>query len=232
MTFSRDRLCSKFVYYLNGETLNRNLGPIKDLGIFFDSKLKFDCHINNVVARSNQILGFIRRNCNDFHDILAIKSIYCCLVRSICEYGSIIWSPYTSIHKNKIESIQQKFLRFVSFQCSIPREPHSSYTPLLTMLSIETLEQRRLRLDVYFAYKLFSGSFDCPTFLSYFSFHVPIRNTRSLNTFYLKTKVTNYISNTPHNRIMKTINELKIDLFKSPNFNSFKNYYNSYFVNT
>lgn len=100
------------------------------------------------------------------------------------------------------------------------------------MLSIETLEQRRLRLDVYFAYKLFSGSFDCPTFLSYFSFHVPIRNTRSLNTFYLKTKVTNYISNTPHNRIMKTINELKIDLFKSPNFNSFKNYYNSYLVNT
>lgn len=232
MTFSRARVISSFDYNLNGETLLRTMGAIKDLGIYFDPKLKFDSHITNIANRSNKILGFIRRNCADFDDSLALKSIYCSLVRSICEYGSIIWSPYQSGHKQTIEKIQQKFLRFLSFKCSIIREPHSSYTPLLTILNLETLEQRRLRLDLYFSYKLFSGNIDCPEFLSRFSFHTPIRNSRSKNTFYLNTEVTNYASNTPHHRIMKTINKLNIDLFISPNFNSFKNYCNSLLVNS
>uniref|UniRef100_A0A2S2NTF7 RNA-directed DNA polymerase from mobile element jockey n=1 Tax=Schizaphis graminum TaxID=13262 RepID=A0A2S2NTF7_SCHGA len=139
MTF-RARVISSFDYNLNGEPLLRTMGAIKDLGNYFYPNLKFDCHITNISNRSNKILGFIRRNCADFDDSLALKSIYCSLVRSICEYGSIIWSPYQSGHKQVLEKIQQKFLRFLSFKCSIEREPHSSYTPLLTILNLETLE--------------------------------------------------------------------------------------------
>jgi hypothetical protein len=98
MTFFRARVVSFFDYNLSGKPLPRTIGPIKDLDIYFDSKLKFDCHNTNIVNRSNKILGFIHRNCaddfDDFNDSLALKSVYCCLVRSICEYGSIIWSPY------------------------------------------------------------------------------------------------------------------------------------------
>jgi len=70
MTFSRAQVISSFDYNLNGEPLLRTMEAIKDLGIYFDPKLKFDCHITD--------------------DSLALKSIYCSLVRSICEYGSII----------------------------------------------------------------------------------------------------------------------------------------------
>jgi len=66
MTFSRARVISSFDYNLNGEPLLRTMGAIKDLGIYFDPKLKFDCHITNIANRSNKILGFIRRNCADF----------------------------------------------------------------------------------------------------------------------------------------------------------------------
>ncbi|XP_025419691.1 uncharacterized protein LOC112690015 [Sipha flava] len=177
MTFSRARVVSFFDYNLNGEPLLRTFGPIKDFGIYFDPKPKFDCHITNIVNRSNKILGFIYRNCADFDDSLALKSVYCSLVRSICEYGSIIWSPYQSGHKHKIEEIQHKFLRFLSHKCSIIREPHSSYTSLLTFLNIETLEQRHLRLELYFTYKLLTGLIDCPEFLCRFSFHTPSRNS-------------------------------------------------------
>jgi hypothetical protein len=231
MTFSRARVVSFFDYNLNGEPLLRTFGPIKDFGIYFDPKPKFDCHITNIVNRSNKILGFIYRNCADFDDSLALKSVYCSLVRSICEYGSIIWSPYQSGHKHKIEEIQHKFLRFLSHKCSIIREPHS-YTPLLTFLNIETLEQRRLRLELYFAYKLLTGLIDCPEFLCRFSFHSPSRNSLTKNTFYLNTEVTNYASNNPHNRIMKTINKLNIVMFISPNFNSFKLYCNLFLINS
>lgn len=58
MTFFRSRVVSKFDYYLNGETLYHSMGSIKDLGILFDLKLKFYCHIINIVNRSNKILGF------------------------------------------------------------------------------------------------------------------------------------------------------------------------------
>ncbi|KAF0701549.1 Uncharacterized protein FWK35_00037396, partial [Aphis craccivora] len=105
-------------------------------------------------------MGFIIRNCTDFSDKHALRSLYCSLIRCICEYGSIIWSPYQISYKLKLENIQQKCLRFLSYKCSIPRYPHFSYSPqpaLLSILNLETLERRRLRLDLYFAYKLFSG---------------------------------------------------------------------------
>jgi hypothetical protein len=151
-------------------------------------KLKFDCHITNIDNKLNKILGFIRCNCADFDDSLAFKSVYYCLVRSICEYSSIIWSPYQSGHKHKIEEIQHKFLRFLSFKCSIFRELHSLSSLFLTFLNIETLEQRRMRLDLYFSYKLFTELIDCPEFLSCFSFYAPSCNSRSKNIFYLTQK--------------------------------------------
>lgn len=50
----------------------------------FDLKLKFNCHITNIVKKSNNLLDF-HRNCTDFNDQLALKSIYCCLISSICK---------------------------------------------------------------------------------------------------------------------------------------------------
>jgi len=91
------------------------MGPIKDLGIYFDPKQKFVCHNTNIDNRSNKILDFIVRNCADFDDSLALKSIYCSLVCSICKYASRIWSPYQSGHKHIIEKIQRKFLHLFSF---------------------------------------------------------------------------------------------------------------------
>lgn len=116
---------------------------------------------------------------------------------------------------------------YVSYLLNVPylesRILHR-YTPILTYLSFETLEQHRLLLDLYFSYKLLNKNIDCSVFLSLFSFHIPTRNTRFTNTFYINNEITNYANNIPQNRIIKTINELKIDLFFSPNFNLFKNY--------
>jgi hypothetical protein len=40
MTFTRARAINKFDCYVNGEMLQRTMGPVMNLGIFFDSKLK------------------------------------------------------------------------------------------------------------------------------------------------------------------------------------------------
>lgn len=126
--------------------------------------------------------------------------------------------------EKKLEKVQQKFFRFVSIKCSIPREYHTSYNPLLyIILNLQTLEHRRISLDLCFLYKLLAGSVDCIDFLRCLTFHTPSFNTRSTNTFRLSLQVTNYANNSPCNRLMQTVNKLKIDMFSSPNlyFNCF-----------
>lgn len=51
-------------------------GTFKDLGILFDPKLNFECHMNDIVNTSNKVLGFIRLNCSDLHATLALKCIF------------------------------------------------------------------------------------------------------------------------------------------------------------
>lgn len=110
----------------------------------------------------------------------------------------------------------------ISFKCSIPREPHSSYSRLLAMIDLGTLEQ--CWLDLYFSFEIFVGNINCPVFLSYFSIHallvLPV-----LKIHFIWTLVTNYTDVTPINRIMKTLNELiNIELFISLSFHLFKTY--------
>lgn len=45
-----------------------------------------------------QTLGFLFRNTKDFTNII--------------EYGSILWNPYQAVGINKLEWVQNKFLRF------------------------------------------------------------------------------------------------------------------------
>jgi hypothetical protein len=75
MTFTRSRSTTSYNYFINGLTLLRSTGPIKDLDVLFDPKLKFDCHIHMIINKSHQLLGFISRSCTDFTDKLALKSI-------------------------------------------------------------------------------------------------------------------------------------------------------------
>jgi hypothetical protein len=82
--FFRTRVLSNFHYHIDGVGLNRTNRHVKDLNILFDTKLKFDYHINNIKNRSNNIIGFIIRNCSDFTDKHALKSLFCSLVHSIC----------------------------------------------------------------------------------------------------------------------------------------------------
>jgi hypothetical protein len=79
-TFPSARFTTNYNYFIDDETLLRSIGLIKDLGILFDPKQKFDCHINMVINKFHQLLDYINRSCVDFTDKIALKSIYCSLV--------------------------------------------------------------------------------------------------------------------------------------------------------
>ena len=52
-----------------------------DLGVIITSKLSYTEHIDNIVSRSSQKLGLIKRHCNMISDRHAKRTIYLSLVR-------------------------------------------------------------------------------------------------------------------------------------------------------
>jgi hypothetical protein len=91
VSFGRN-IDSSHTYFINGIPVQKD-DFIRDVGVYFDSKLTFDAHINQKINKANSILGIIKRNFpNLSHE--AFLSIYKALVRSHLEYAVSIWNPY------------------------------------------------------------------------------------------------------------------------------------------
>jgi hypothetical protein len=74
--------------------------------------LQWDQHINNITAKANKTLGFLRRNLK-IPSIRIKEQAYQTLVRPSVEYASIVWDPYTKTEINKIEAAQRRAARYV-----------------------------------------------------------------------------------------------------------------------
>lgn len=220
MRFFRKKQRIIFDYKIDTEHLE-NLQTVKDLGVHFDPVLSFKDHYNFIVNRALKLLGFMKRSLSEFDNVRCFKDIFCSLVRSILEYATIIWSPYYKCHKDLIEKVQQKFLRFVAYKLGIPLED-INYNQISTLLGLPTLENRRVLLDLIFLFKLVTGFVDSPELLYRIKFHVPPRTTRSQIQFHVEYHQTNYALNGPIQRCCRSANEYcDMDVFVS-SINAFK----------
>jgi hypothetical protein len=75
--------------------------------------LQWDQHINNITAKANKTLGFLRRNLK-IPSIRIKEQAYQTLVRQLDEYASIVWNPHTKTEINKIEAVQRRAARVTS----------------------------------------------------------------------------------------------------------------------
>ena len=90
-------------YHLHGHTLEL-VTSAKYLGLTITNKLQWDQHINNITAKANKTLGFLRRNLK-IPSIRIKEQAYQTLVRPLVEYASTVWNPYTKTEINKIEAV-------------------------------------------------------------------------------------------------------------------------------
>ena len=144
------------IYYINSNTDQQKLEKleiIKDLGVIFDSKLKFDIHINEKVKKAYSILGVINRN---FKHMTAntLILIYKSMVRSHIEYANSIWSPYRIMDIEKLEKVQKRATKM------IPSIKNLNYEGRLKFLDLPTLKYRRLRGDMIEVYKIITLKYD------------------------------------------------------------------------
>lgn len=216
LSYNRKRTLIKFDYSLAGVSLKRDI-EMRDLGVVHDVKLKFDSHVDNILAKASKALGFVMRNSRDFTQENTLKTLYCALVRSNLEYASQIWSPRYATYITRIERIQRKFIRYMCFRS---RKLYRSvdYQSVCKEYNLLTLNDRRIVADISFLLKIASGAIDSPELLSLIS----LRTTRCVRfnaLIYLPKCNTFYRQNTFIWRASSKYNELckyvDLDLFNT-----------------
>jgi len=106
------------------------VNQLKHLSKMFDPKLKLSPHTemvkNKHTLRGN--LGFIKRTCGALSSPITLKILYFFIFRFNLEYFPLIWINNTSKQNLRLESVQNNFLRFISYKFNINRPLQDTYT--------------------------------------------------------------------------------------------------------
>jgi hypothetical protein len=126
-------------YQLHGHTLEI-VDSNKYLGVTLTSNLSWDKHVDNVAAKGNRTLGFIRRNLRDCTRTVKETS-YTAIVRPTIESAATVWDPTSQNKIKALENIQRRAARFDTNNYT--DRTLGWVTNMITSLGWQSLRQRR-----------------------------------------------------------------------------------------
>lgn len=205
----------EYPYCIDGDILTRPQ-TVRDLGVIFDHRLSFVDHINATVSRAYKSLGFIVRNSRGFNCRETLVLLYNTFVRSRLEYAAVVWEPCYEVHISYLESIQRRFLKYLSFKADrvYPCIGFPHYA-LLERHGFQSLCVRRQCMLLTFLHGLINHKIDCAVILDMLRYHSPRPASRYAQFFYLPTPRTNKLKFSPLYRMSDSYNRVhyKIDIF-------------------
>lgn len=88
---------------------------VKFLGMFLDSKLTWNSHINHVITKCESNINPLRFLSGVWWGShpTSLKLLYNALIRSHLDYGSCLFDPMSSSNSHKLDKIQSKCLRLI-----------------------------------------------------------------------------------------------------------------------
>ena len=120
----------------------------KYIGIYIDSKLTFNTHVDAIVKKTNSTHAFLARNiprcCRKVKQVA-----HTTYIRPIVEYVSPVWDPHIKLSTNKIEMVQRRCARCVAGNF----DRTSRVASLLNCLNWPTLEERRRQYRLAVMYR-------------------------------------------------------------------------------
>jgi len=135
-------------YQLHNVTLATTKNA-KYLGLTISHNFSWKTHINNISAKANNTLRFIKRNIKTKNQKIK-ETAYKTYVRPQLEYCSVIWHPWQKNLCYAVERVQRAAARYVMYDY----ERTSSVTEMINILNWQTLEQRRLHSSLIVLYKI------------------------------------------------------------------------------
>ena len=207
--------------YKIGEAILETSDTEKDLGVYVQSNLKPDKHIDEAVKKANQILGQIYRTIEN-KTTENIIPLYLSLVRPHLEYCVQAWSPYYAKDIVKLEKVQRRALNMITDL------KHLDYQEKLLKLDLFSLSKRRLRGDMIETFKIMN---EIDKIDSNLFFTRSTSNTRGHNLKLYKGKfrcdARKYFYS---QRVVDPWNRLPSVAAEASSLNSFKNNLDKYFA--
>ena len=154
LRFSRKTTKIEFSYKLSGHYLQA-VSSHKYLGVSLSGDMKWNTHIDKVVAKANGMLGFVRRNLSNAPRNVKIQA-YKSLVRPHIEYCSSVWDPHTKHNIKKVEAVQRRAARFIMNDYG----RKSSVTAMLKDIQLPSLQERRLNQRLVMMHKIIHNNVD------------------------------------------------------------------------
>lgn len=124
------------------------------------------------------------------------------MIRSICEYCSVIWNPHYKVYINKVERIQRKFTRLIYYKLKMHK---TDYPTRLSALHMFSLSDRRYYFDEVCLFKMINGYVNSDL-IEKLSFSTSPYSTRNNPTFRLPKFRTNVIFKCPSFRLQYSHN--------------------------
>ena len=192
----------------------------KYLGLLLSSNMSWSAHIASICGKARQILGLLyRRFYTGSTEPNSIKQLYLSLVRPHLEYACQVWDPYLMKDKKRLEGVQKFGLKMASHQWD------TSYSDLLQLFDLPTLEERRTHLKLGLLFKIIHK-------LCYFPYVPPFResipNLRALHNQQLMLPLAR--TNAYHYSFfldsIRTWNSLDSSCITPTSYSSFMNHLN------
>jgi hypothetical protein len=134
---------------------------VKDLGVVMQQHprfgLCFEKHIASISARSTRMISLYFRTftirARDFYFELFEKKIL-----PLLQYNCQVWFPHLLQDIDRIENVQRYFLRRVAGLSAETRDLELDYPQRLNFFGWVSLEERRIYMDLCFAFKILNGN--------------------------------------------------------------------------
>ena len=119
---------------------------LRDLGVTMSADTTFKEHINKVIESAKRMSAWILRTFKT-RDRTPMLTLYKSLVRPLLEYSSALWSPNMKGDIQRLEEVQQSFVRKIK---GVSRDYHTA----LKQLNLYSLERRRDRYTILHIWKI------------------------------------------------------------------------------
>ena len=141
----------------------------------------------------------------------AVMCAYKAHVRSVLEYGSVIWSGAAVTHLSRLERLQHRFLMWLGAHTD--SRIAMDYESLVTHFRCSSIKARFAQADIRFMRSTFNGRLDCNELVPMFALLAPGRRSRHTGLFSVPRGRVNTVQNGFKIRLPKLVNDF---LHKTP----------------
>lgn len=223
ISFCKSSNVIDFNYTVATQVLEK-VDTISDLGVVFEKKLDFGIHLDAVVSRAMNTLGFVMRSTREFTNIDTIIYLYKTLVLSKLTYCSQIWSPHYEVDYKKLESIQRKFLRYISYKQGRPMHYFDhDYSNISISLKLNTVQSVHTYNDILLVRQVLYGYINSQEMSRIFEERQTLYNLRGSKILTeKKTSSVNTMYHATTNRLRRLWNDVSNDLKTCTSLDTFK----------